>query len=103
VANLRPFALAGGGLLLNVPRSGTAIQCSTVTNVCQSVAVSTNTSTKGVFVYGAGVDWTVLPHLGLRFQYRGNLYKAAALTTAFSSTNAFTHTAQPMVGVFLRF
>lgn len=105
VANLKPFALAGGGLLLNVPSSGsvTVVQCNTFSNVCQSTTASTNTSTKGVFVYGAGLDWTLLPHLGLRFQYRGNLYKAAALTTAFSSTNAFTRTAQPMAGAFFRF
>ncbi len=104
-ANLKPFALAGGGLLLNVPNSGTVTtqQCSGSTCQTSATVASTNTSTKGVFVYGAGVDWTVLPHLGLRFQYRGNLYKAAALTNAFSSTNAFTRTSQPMIGAFLRF
>lgn len=105
LANLTPFALAGGGLLLNVPATSSVsvVQCGTVTNTCQATTASTNTSTKGVFVYGAGVDWTVLPHLGLRFQYRGNVYKAAALTNAFSSTNAFTHNSQPMIGAFLRF
>ncbi len=88
IANLRPFALAGVGLLLDVPSSG---------------QTATNTSTKPVFVYGGGLDWGVLPHMGLRFQYRGNLYKAPDLTTLFTSSGAFTHTAEPMIGAYLRF
>jgi opacity protein-like surface antigen len=102
--SFRPFALAGGGLLLNVPSGGTV----TTTTFCSLCALSsqtttaavTSTSTKGVFVYGAGVDWTLLPHLGLRLQYRGNVYKAADVTSAFTSTNSFTQTAEPMIGVF---
>jgi hypothetical protein len=84
-ANLRPFALAGGGLLFNQPSGGQA---------------NTNSSTKGVFDYGAGLDWGLLPHLGLRFQCRGNLYKAPDLTKLYTSTGAFTHTSEPMIGVY---
>ncbi|MGA9671406.1 MAG: outer membrane beta-barrel protein [Terracidiphilus sp.] len=87
VANIRPFALAGVGVLFNQPSGG---------------QTSTNSSTKPVFVYGAGVDWGLVPHLGLRLQYRGNLYKAPDLTTLFTSTGAFTHTAEPMIGVYFR-
>jgi opacity protein-like surface antigen len=87
VANLRPFALAGGGLIFDVPSSGQ----------------STSTTSKPVFVYGAGLDWGLLPHIGLRFQYRGNLYKAPDLTSLFTSTDKFTHTAEPMIGAYLRF
>jgi opacity protein-like surface antigen len=109
VSNLRPFALAGGGILFNQPTGGTVAvtQCAGLPTpvTCQTTTTSatTSSSTKGVFDYGAGLDWTVLPHLGLRFQYRGNLYKAANLTNVFTSTNAFTQTAEPMVGAFLRF
>jgi len=88
VTNFRPFALAGGGLLFNQPVSGQS---------------NTTSATKPVFVYGAGVDWTLLPHIGLRFQYRGNLYKAPNLTKLYTSTNVFTHTAEPMLGAFFRF
>ncbi len=88
VANLRPFVLGGAGLLLNQPDSNQA---------------NTSTSTKGVFVYGAGLDWGVFPHLGLRFQYRGNLYKAPDLAKLYTSTDRFTHTAQPMIGAYFRF
>jgi opacity protein-like surface antigen len=87
-ANLRPFALGGVGLLLNEPTSGQS---------------GTASSTKPVFIYGAGLDWGLVPHLGLRFQYRGNLYHAPGLATAFSSTGKFTQTAEPMIGAYLKF
>lgn len=87
VASFRPFVLAGGGLLLSVPAGG---------------QLNTNSVTKGVFVYGAGMDWEVLPHLGFRAQYRGNLYQAPALSTVFNSTGSLVHTAEPMIGIFLR-
>ncbi len=109
--SFRPFVLAGGGLLLNLPTGGT-VTTTAITYVpntglssetITTTAAATSTSTKGVFVYGAGVDWSVLPHIGLRLQYRGNLYQASSLATAFSSTSAFTHTAEPMIGAYFRF
>jgi hypothetical protein len=87
LANLRPFGLVGAGILFNQPASG---------------QTATTSSNKPVFVYGAGLDWGLLPHIGLRFQYRGNLYKAPDLTTLYGSSGAFTHTAEPMIGVYLR-
>jgi opacity protein-like surface antigen len=84
---VRPFALAGGGILFNQPVGGQP---------------GTTSSTKAVFVYGAGLDWGLLPHVGLRLQYRGNLYRAPDLTTVVGSSGAFTHTAEPMIGVYLR-
>lgn len=97
--NIRPFALAGGGVLLNLPQKGTYSGSSVPT----PTSLATSSSTKAVFVYGAGLDWTLLPHLGLRFQYRGNVYKAPALANAFSSTGAFTQTSEPTIGAFFRF
>jgi opacity protein-like surface antigen len=87
-ANLRPFVLGGVGILFHQPDSNQA---------------DTESSTKGVFVYGAGLDWGALPHLGFRFQYRGNLYKAPNLARLYTSTDRFTHTAQPMIGAYFRF
>ena len=87
-ANLRPFALAGVGILVNVPVSGQTL---------------TSTSTNVVYVYGAGLDVGLIPHFGLRLQYRGNLSKAPDLTQVFTSTDAFMHTAQPMAGLYIRF
>ncbi len=101
--NLRPFAVVGAGVLLDVPVAGTYTSCSNTSPSCSSGTAPTSTATKPVFVYGAGFDWGLLPHLGLRFQYRGNLYKAAALTSVIQSTNAFTQTAEPMIGAYFRF
>ncbi len=105
--SLRPFALAGAGILLNQPTDATltTVSCGTNTQNCTSSTsvYPTTSTTKGVFVYGAGVDWELLSHVGLRLQYRGNLYKASQLTSVINSSNAFTHTAEPMIGVYFRF
>jgi opacity protein-like surface antigen len=101
IANLRPFGVLGIGALLNVPTSANTVVSGGVAD--DATLVPTRTSTQAVYVYGAGLDWGILPHLGLRFQYRGNLYKAPDLTTLTSSTNAFTHTAEPMIGAYFHF
>jgi opacity protein-like surface antigen len=89
VANLRPFGVLGIGALFDVPQSG-------------QTTISTQTSTKAVYVYGAGLDWGLLPHLGLRLQYRGNLYKTPDVTQLFTSIDKFRHTAEPMIGIYFR-
>lgn len=115
-ANLRPFGVLGVGLLLDVP-SKQATLYSTYpcggpggTGVCPgsppyttASSSPTQTSVKPVYVYGAGLDWGLLPHIGLRLQYRGNLYSAPNVTKTFSSASTFTHTAEPMAGVYFRF
>jgi opacity protein-like surface antigen len=88
VANVRPFALAGLGVLLDEPAGNQS---------------DTTSSAQAVYIYGAGLDWGLIPHIGLRLQYRGNLYKAPDLTRLYTSTNAFTHTAEPMIGAYFRF
>jgi opacity protein-like surface antigen len=88
LANFRPFGVLGVGLLLNEPRGSQA---------------NTSSSARAVYVYGGGLDWGLLPHLGLRFQYRGNLYKSPDLSKLYTSSNAFRHTAEPMVGAYFSF
>jgi hypothetical protein len=87
LSNLPPFALAGVVVLFDEPSGGQN---------------ATTSDTKPVFVYGAGLEGGHLPHLGLPLEYRGNLYKAPDLTTVYTSTGAFTHTAEPMIGVYFR-
>ena len=89
ISNVRVFALAGGGFERFEPTS--------------SQAAPTHGQTRGLFDYGAGLDWGLLPHLGLRLQVRGNVYKAPALADAFSSTGKFTHDLEPMAGAYFRF
>jgi len=88
ISNLRPFGVLGVGLLLSEPAGGQN---------------DTKSSYQAVYVYGAGLDWGLLPHLGLRLQYRGNLYKAPDVTRIYTSTDAFTHTAEPMIGAYFSF
>jgi len=105
ILNLRPFALAGGGVVVTTPVGATLtmITCNIVLCSTSTGSTATQTQAKAMFVYGAGVDWTVVPHLGVRFQYRGRVSKAPDLVTAFSSTDKFTRTSEPVLGVFLRF
>jgi opacity protein-like surface antigen len=108
IANLRPFGVLGVGLLLDVPSNSQATvtrtsPCSVTcpgTPTTTTSTSSTSASTKPIYVYGAGLDWGLLPHIGLRLQYRGNLYSAPNLTKLYSSTDAFAHTAEPMVGIY---
>jgi hypothetical protein len=113
IMNFRPFALAGGGILFNQPADGQATTTTLVTGCgggnpsctvgqVTSSTTGTTSATKPVFVYGAGLDWGLLPHIGLRFQFRGNLYQAPNLTKLYTSTSAFTRTAEPMIGVYFR-
>jgi opacity protein-like surface antigen len=88
VLNLRLFVLAGLGALYFRPDSDQP---------------GTSSEIRLAYVYGGGIDWTVIPHLGLRFQYRGNLYHAPDLLAAVSPTGRFVHTAEPMAGAYLRF
>ncbi|HKF48043.1 MAG TPA: outer membrane beta-barrel protein [Terracidiphilus sp.] len=85
--NARIFGVLGLGALFNVPGSNQS---------------DTKTSTKMVYVYGGGLDWGLLPHFGIRGQYRGNLFSAPDVSTLYTSSKAFTHTAEPMIGIYLR-
>lgn len=104
-ANLRPFGVLGIGLMLNVPSGNPTLTLTGSSNSLAGdvTAGNTSTSTKAVYVYGAGLDWGLLPHFGLRIQYRGNLYSAPNMSSLYSSTNSFTHTAEPMAGVYFNF
>ncbi len=84
---LRPFGVLGGGVLMVVPSGGQSY---------------TYTVTEPVFVFGLGMDWARWKRVGLRFQYRGNLYSAPLLTTQYASTGSLMLTNEPMVGVYFR-
>lgn len=111
--HLHPFLLLGGGVLVDAPGPSTVtattsiMTCGTVQPLCRPTVttnqIATRTVTKGVFQYGVGADMSVLPHVGLRFQFRGNLFRAPDLTKEFTATGKFTQEVEPMVGVSFRF
>jgi opacity protein-like surface antigen len=85
--NLRPFALAGGGLMMFDPRKTSAI----------------NTQTRGTFVYGGGADIPVIKHVALRAQYRGFVYKVPDFDNSKFKADKFSHAAVPSAGLVLTF
>lgn len=108
MSHYRLFALAGGGLLMSKPTSANAdITFSSMPGESNHrpgfINSFTQSQNKGVFVYGAGVDWALLPHIGLRFEYRGNIYTAPNLVRFMITADNFTHTAEPALGIFYRF
>lgn len=88
MGNLRPFAVAGVGFFIVSP--GTT-------------PYGNNTSIRGAYNYGGGVDYAFSKHLGVRAQFRGNLYKAPNTSQIYPATGKFTQSLEPMGGVFYRF
>ncbi len=102
--HLRLFTLAGGGLLLFIPSGGQS---------------NTQNSAEFTFVFGAGVDWQLSQHFGLRLQDREAIYKTPILAAAgqypnladstfpsfaeWNQPQVYTRTQQPALGVYYRF
>jgi Outer membrane protein beta-barrel domain len=85
IGNLRPFGVAGMGFYINTP----------------SVDIGyLNTVVRPMYIYGAGLDWGLLPHAGLRLQYRGEMFKAPNLDDRYNTTGVFTHASLPMIGFY---
>ena len=85
--SIRFFLLAGGGLIITQPVNGPS---------------GTQTTSQPAFVYGAGADWELLPHLGQRFQYRGNVHPDPVLESGLTA-NGLIHSAEPMIGAYFRY
>lgn len=86
--NLRAFGLVGVGFFITLPTSS---------------QYDLNTIVRPVYLVGGGVDWDVASHLGLRVQFRDNLYKAPDMAGIYPPTGAFTQSAEPMAGAYYRF
>ena len=55
-------------------------------------------------LYEFGVNYPILTsHLGLRFQYRGLVYKTPDFNAPLLTTNARRQTSEPSVGAYFRF
>ncbi len=85
--NVRPFALAGGGLMVFEPRK----------------TFGNNSQYRGAFVYGGGFDVPVVRRVALRAQYRGFVYKVPDFDTSALQINKFSHAAVPSAGLVFTF
>ena len=106
----RSFALAGGGLLLVVPSGGQEYTGFTIYGQYLSNASYTHTATEFLWELGAGLDWKLSAHFGLRLQDREVMYKSPQLVSTQIYTfgtsglqNAITYTQEPAFGVYYRF
>jgi opacity protein-like surface antigen len=94
---IRPFGLAGGGVLRFYPEyTGT-----TVNGVV--VALPTVNQTRATFLFGVGMDYRITKHWGARLQYRGFLYEAPDFKVNNLFTGATGLLSEPTLGVTFRF
>ena len=91
-SRVNPYLLAGGGVLLFDPTSN---QFNTFSNA--------QTQPKGVFVYGAGVNYAIHKGIALRAEYRGLIYGTPDFGFNTLDTNSMTHAAEPSIGLAFRF
>lgn len=89
---LLPYVLGGGGALIFSP-----------TNNFGGFVPGADTQAKGAFVYGGGGDYGITRRVSLRAEYRGFVYKAPDFGISNLSTDTWTHTALPSVGLVVRF
>jgi opacity protein-like surface antigen len=89
---LNPYVLAGAGALVFDPTN----------NAGQSVAGALQQA-KAAFVYGGGVDYTLVKHLAVRAEYRGFVYNRPDFQLAALDSHVTAHTAQPSAGLVFRF
>ena len=91
-SRINPYLLAGGGALRFAPTDN---QFNTLSQA--------QSQTRGVFVYGAGVNYGIYKGLSLRAEYRGLVYSTPDFGFGALATNSVTHTAVPSVGISFRF
>jgi len=89
---INPYVLAGAVGLVFDPTN----------NAGQSVPGALRQA-KAAFVYGGGVDFTLVKHVALRAEYRGFVYNRPDFQLAALNSNVTAHTAQPSAGLVFRF
>ncbi len=55
------------------------------------------------YYYGIGVDASVLPHIGIRAQYRQPFFKAPDFGQNYLTINQRTSAVEPAIGIYLHF
>jgi opacity protein-like surface antigen len=65
--------------------------------------INTKDDSKWGTQLGLGFNYTMLPHMGLRAQYRQSRYSAPNINSTVTTVNQSYHQSEPMVGVYFRF
>jgi opacity protein-like surface antigen len=86
--SLRAFALGGFGFTIGIPGG--------IPYTYLSLPV------KPTYIGGAGVDWALTHKLGIRLQYRENIFTAPHIDPRYPNVGLFTPEGQPMFGVYYR-
>jgi outer membrane immunogenic protein len=94
-AKFEPFVFAGVGALRFSPGN-------TYIDTFQ-LPVAVVKQTQLAFLYGGGADYRIIPHVAIRLQYRGLVYKAPDFQGPGFFTGQRGHLAEPSVGVVFRF
>src|SRR5579863_27026 len=89
---MRPYVLAGAGALVFDPTG----------NAGASVS-GAQWQARPAFVYGGGVDYTLVRHLALRVEYRGFVYDRPDFGIASLNSTILTHSAEPSAGLVFHF
>lgn len=85
---VRPFFLGGGGLIHYAPTgSGNTPGASTQKRLALN--------------YGAGLDFNLSPHLGIRFEYRGLIYRVPDFNLI--TISKWNHMPEPDIGLVWHF
>jgi opacity protein-like surface antigen len=92
VFRLNPYVLAGAGALVFDPTGNSG-----------GFVAGASSQAKPAFVYGGGVDYSVVRHVSLRIEYRGFVYDRPDFGLAALHSGSTTHTAQPSAGIVFQF
>jgi hypothetical protein len=93
-AKLKPYILAGGGVLVFNPSS---------TLINGNVTPAGVRETRPAILYGVGLDYPLLWKLSLRLQYRGLFYQPPDFKVVGLFTGGRGHMAEPTVGLAFTF
>jgi Outer membrane protein beta-barrel domain len=95
IGKFEPFVMAGAGSL-NFNPGNTFIDTF-------QVPIASAKQTELMYLYGAGVDYRVRPHIAVRLQYRGLVYKEPTFKNPTFFTGVLGQMAEPTIGVVFRF
>jgi outer membrane immunogenic protein len=92
---IEPFVFGGGGILRFNPGN-------TYIDTFQ-LPVAVVKQTEFAILYGGGADYRIVPHVAIRLQYRGLVYKAPDFKGPGFFTGQSGHLAEPSIGIVFRF